>query len=554
MKSKLTSIALFSLILANFCSAQTSKYFIQFADRNNNPYSVSNPAPYLSQRAIDRRLAQGISIQQNDLPVNPDYVDSVISRGAAILSKSKWFNGVTIEADLVTLQSVLSLPFVLQSVHVQRPKPFAPEHEKTETKFDGPQINQDESLPRVSSFDYGASLTQIQIMNGDYLHDSGFHGEGKLIAVLDVGFYQVDVLPAFDSLRNNNQIQATWDFVSNESGVYEDSSHGMSVLSTIGGNLPGQLVGTAPKASFLLLRTEAQATEYLVEEYYWNAGAEFADSAGADIISSSLGYTTFDDPSQNHTYADMNGHTNPSSVAANIAFSKGMLVVVSAGNSGGGSWQYISSPADADSALAIGAVNGAGNYAFFSSTGPSSDGDIKPNVSAVGQGTIIVRRSGSIGPGNGTSFSCPVLAGSAACLWQAFPGSSNKSIFNAIQQSASQHLTPDSLLGYGIPNFMMAELILGTQVIGRSENGTFLTVYPNPFNHDVFLNYYSESDQMISIQIFDAIGKIIHESKMEATGKTYNTSFVFLKDLQSGVYFLEMISAGGKEVRKIIKL
>ena len=534
--------------------AQTSKYFIQFADRNNNPYSVSDPTPYLSQRAIDRRLAQGISIQQNDLPVNPDYADSVISRGAAILSKSKWFNGVTIEADLPTLQSVLSLPFVLQSVHVQRPKAFAPEHEKTETKFDEPQINQDENLPRVSSFDYGASLTQIQIMNGDYLHDSGFRGEGKLIAVLDVGFYQVDVLPAFDSLRNNNQILATWDFVSNESSVYEDSSHGMSVLSAIGGNIPGQLVGTAPKASFLLLRTEAQATEYLIEEYYWNAGAEFADSAGADIISSSLGYTTFDDPSQNHTYADMNGHTNPSSVAANIAFSKGMLVVVSAGNSGGGSWQYISSPADADSALAIGAVKGAGNYASFSSTGPSSDGDIKPNVAAVGQATIIVRQSGSIGPGNGTSFSCPVLAGSAACFWQAFPGNSNKSIFNAIQQSASQNLNPDSLLGYGIPNFMMAELILGTPGIGRSENGTLLTAYPNPFNHDVFLNYYSESDQIISIQIFDAVGKIVHESRMKVTGKTYNTSIVSLKDLQSGAYFLEIISARGKAVRKIIKI
>ena len=547
-------ISFIVFILAQYCSGQTSKYFIPFTDKNNSPFSVSNPSAFLSQRAIDRRITQGISILENDLPVNPDYVNSVMSKGAAVLTRSKWFNGVTIDADSATLQAVESLPFVSQPVQVHRHRLPEPVLDLTNYKFGVPFNTSENDFLRTQSINYGNSFTQIHIMNGDYLHDSGFHGENMVIALLDAGFYHVDLLPAFDSLRANNQILATWDFVNNEASVYEDHWHGMMVLSTIAGNIPGSLVGTAPKAEFLLLRTEEIATEYIVEEYNWDAGAEFADSAGADVISTSLGYTIFQDPSENHTYADMNGHTTPASMAANVAFSKGMLVIASAGNSGGTSWQYISSPADADSAMAVGAVNGMGIRASFSSTGPSSDGDIKPNVAAVGQGAAISRTDGSIGFGSGTSFSCPILAGSATCLWQAFPAFSNRKIFDAIQQSASQHLNPDSLLGYGIPDFMMADLILGgvDQNFAGSEN--LVTVYPNPFFQTITLKFYTEGSETVAVRIFDALGKKVFERNSETVGKRINTVTLPLEQLQKGIYFLDVATAGKRSVRKIVKI
>jgi len=541
------------ILLPLFCSAQTHKYFIQFTDKNNSAYSVSNPSAFLTARAINRRAAQGIAIDTNDLPVNQNYIDSVINKGAAVLTRSKWFNGVTIEADLATLQDVLTLPFVQQSTQLNRTPSSTGELEKT-NKFGMPFESNTNDLFRTQSYNYGPSYNQIHIMNGDFLHNAGYHGEGMVIALLDAGFFDANILPAFDSLFANNQILGTWDFVAGEASVYEDYSHGMSVLSTIGGNIPGDLVGTAPKASFWLLRTEDAATEYIVEEYNWDAGAEFADSAGADIISTSLGYTTFNDPSEDHTYADMNGHTTPSARAANIAFSKGMLVISSAGNEGSNPWHYISSPADGDSVIAVAAVDGSGDYASFSSTGPSSDGDIKPNVAAVGQNTVISNSDGSIGTGSGTSFACPVLAGSAACLWQAHPTHSNRDIKDAIQQSASQHLSPDSLLGYGIPNFLIADVLLGGTELNFSNTDKLVSIYPNPFIDQVQLKFYPASNQEIKIEVFDAFGKKILEQSEETAGRVFNTIPLPLSQLRKGIYFVEVSSKENKFVRKIVKL
>jgi subtilisin family serine protease len=422
-------------------------------------------------------------------------------------------------------------------------------------KFLMPVADHHRELLRTQSFNYGQSYDQIHIMNGDFLHNAGYTGEGMVIALLDAGFQDANTLPAFDSLFANNQILGTWDFVAGEASVYEDYQHGMEVLSTIGGNLPGDLVGTAPKASFWLLRTEDASTEYLIEEYNWDAGAEYADSVGADIISTSLGYTVFDDPTENHIYAtDMNGHTTPSARAANIAFSKGMLVIASAGNSGGGPWQYISSPADGDSVIAVGAVDAFGQYASFSSTGPSADGDIKPNVAAVGQGTIVEYPGGVTGPGNGTSFACPVLAGSAACLWQAHPERNNKEIKDAIQQSASQYLNPDSLLGYGIPNFLTADFILGGTELNFSSTEKLVSVYPNPFAGYLKVKFYSVSNQEVTIEITDVLGKKISEKQEEVASHVFNTVDVPVNALQKGIYFVRVSSRENSFVQKVVKL
>ena len=349
-------------------------------------------------------------------------------------------------------------------------------------------------------------------MNGEYLHEGGFTGNGKLIALLDGGFYSVDQFSAFENLRNDNKIIATWDFVTGDSSVYEDDPHGMSVLSTIAGNVPGQLIGTAPNASFLLLRTEDVFSENIIEEYNWSAAAEFADSAGADVISSSLGYTEFDDPLQNHIYSDMDGNHCPSSIAADFAASKGILVLVSAGNSGNDSWHYISAPSDGDSVISVGAVNSIGNHVSFSGWGPSFDGDVKPNVVAKGRDCALVDEYGTISTGSGTSFACPILAGAASCLWQAFPDLNSIQIMSAIERSANYYLVPNDSLGYGIPDFRLASYFLATGAM--PSNDDVIGIYPNPFSENLNVRFYSRISQFVKLEMINAIGQVV-SSKIE---------------------------------------
>jgi len=448
----------------------------------------------------------------------------------------------------------MSLPFVSQSTLVHRRRSGDFGSYDGQHKFDITSARYNHDVQHTLSYNYGQSFGQIHIMNGDYLHNIGYHGENMTIALLDAGFRHADILPAFDSLFANNQVLGTWDFVANEASVYEDFAHGIEVLSTIGGNVPGQLVGTTPKASFWLLRTEDVSSEYLIEEYNWDAGAEFADSAGADIISTSLGYTTFNNPAQSHSYADMNGHTTPCAMAANIAFSKGMVVIASAGNDALNAWHYIGTPADGDSVMAVGAIDNTGTYAGFSSTGPSSDGDIKPNVAAVGQGTFIAYTDSSFGPGSGTSFSCPVLAGSAACLWQAFPTRTNRQIFAAIQESASQFQNPDSLLGYGIPDFMLASQILGGVDPANLVSQNPVYIYPNPSHGQTTLNVYSDTHQSISMDVLDVVGKKILHRNIEADAKKFVSAAIDLSGEESGVYFISVAMNNGIFTKKLVKL
>ncbi len=537
------------LVFPLFTLAQpaNNKYFINFSNKNSSAFSVSNPSAFLSSRAIARRAAQNISIITEDLPVNSNYIRSVILKGATVLTRSKWFNGVTIECDSSVLASIMSLPFVVNAECIYIQSNFKQPKQLTEDlilKYNSPL--------RVLNFDYGGSFSQIHLMNGEFLHDRGFTGEGKLIALLDAGFYSVDQFPAFENLRNLNNIISTWDFVTGDSSVYEDDSHGMSVLSTIAGNIPGQLVGTAPDASFLLLRTEDIGSENIIEEYNWAVAAEYADSAGADVISSSLGYTQFDDPAQDHTYSDMDGNHCPSSIAADKAVSKGMLVITSAGNSGNTSWHYISAPSDGDSVLSIGAVNSDGNHVSFSSWGPSSDNEVKPNLVAQGRDCAIADVFGGISTGNGTSFSCPILAGAATCLWQSYPALSAMQIKNAIERSANYYLAPNDTLGYGIPDFGLANYILSTGKV--PSNDDVIGVFPNPFSKNLNVQFFSTTSQVIKIEVINAIGQIIFSKHENALAWSVNTYTIFNDiNLISGYYFVKVSTDEGSFVNKVIK-
>jgi serine protease AprX len=476
-------ISLFVMLvcLCTMADAQwiANRFRVNFSDRANTPYSIGNPSVYLSARAIARRANQGIPIVQNDLPVNPWYIDSVRNTGVTILNPSKWFNCVTIMTiDSVKIAKILSFPFVtgIDSLAEGPAKAGAKRIPKNfDSMQDGSQsLEISDAMPSgvgvfedagILSFNYGGAYTQAHMLGTDYLHDLNYRGQGMVIAVLDAGFYNVNSILLFDSLWANNQILGTKDFVQPGGNVFTAGTHGMMVLSTMGANVSGELIGTAPKASYWLLRTEEGITEYPIEEDNWASGAEYADSVGADVINSSLGYTVFDNTDWSYTYADMNGHTAHSSRAATIAASKGILVVNSAGNSGDGAWNFIGAPADADSILTLGAVDETETYASFSSNGPSADGRVKPSVCAMGKNTIVSSSSGSPMPGNGTSFSSPVMAGSVACLWQANPSLTNQEILNAVIASADRYTTPDTLYGYGIPNLIAANLVLSKQKV-----------------------------------------------------------------------------------------
>ncbi len=530
------------------------RYVIFLTDKNNSPYSVSNPSAFLSQRAIARRTAQNISVTTQDLPVNPNYISGIAATGAQVLNTSKWFNTVTVEVpNNSVLNAIMNLPYVAQNTNVGRIAATS-----VPSKFD--TENQLRTHPetvnnyRSTSFNYGISLNQVSMLKGDLMHDNGYTGAGKLIAVIDAGFVNVDVMDAFDSLFMNNRILGTWDFVDNEADVYDDDAHGTMVLSVIGGNLPGELIGTAPGASYLLLRSENAPAEAIIEEYNWASAAEYADSAGADIINSSLGYTVFDDPSQNHSYSDLDGNTTPVTRAADIAASKGIVVCNSAGNEGNGPWFRISAPADADSILAVGAVDAMSLYVQFSGKGPSFDGNIKPNVAAQGSQTIVADPWNGVGvfPANGTSFSSPLMAGMVATLWQCHPNATNMQIISAIQQSGNQANNPDSLLGYGIPDFPMACLILAGLNPDNGNSGDNLVINGNPFPDDLELVFYSQRPQMIKVRVVDLLGKIIYNSEHTTQGLFPNTILI-QGYIAKGIYVVEVETEEKMFTEKVMK-
>ncbi|MGQ8336364.1 S8 family serine peptidase [Sunxiuqinia sp. A32] len=537
------------LMLSSFFSSQakddTSNYYwIGFNDKKGTAYSVNRPNEFLSARAIQRRLNQYIPIDELDLPVSKNYIDSLESKGAKIINYSKWLNGVTILASETQYESILSGFNFIRESELTKPGLTL---KSSSNKFWNEKIHTE-----IDSSYYGYSSYQVGQLNGHFLHENDFLGQGIQIAVLDAGFYKVNELPAFDVLNAENRILGTRDFVDPFSDVYLRDNHGMNVLSTMASELPGYLIGTAPKASYYLLRSEDASSEYLIEEDNWVAAAEYADSLGVDIINSSLGYSEFDDSTMNHSYSDMDGMTTRVSRAANIAFQKGMLVIASAGNEANDPWHYIISPADANQVIAVGAVDQYNQWALFSSIGPNSDNEIKPNVAAMGLNSVVQKSDGKLGVANGTSFSSPILAGMAACLWQALPGATNKQIKNAIEESASQYSFPDTLLGYGIPNFELANALLTNKLGDQSPNKQW-AIGPNPFESE--LRFFKRGDTTLSgkyyVSIVQSNGQVVFQKVFQEEQLLY---FGNLSNLPDGIYVVYIESNGNREYHKVVKL
>ncbi|MBN1988578.1 MAG: S8 family serine peptidase [Bacteroidales bacterium] len=537
-------ILLATLLTLSLNGFSQSKYFIAFTNKSNSTYSTENPSDFLSPTAISRRERQGISVTTQDLPVNQQYIDAVIKQGAMVKYPLKWFNGVVAEipSSAVTT-AILGLDFVASVSQI-----FDPAKQGTPlSEFDFGAAYQSKSTD-TDRFSYGSAAQQIKMLNGHILHNQGFTGKGMTIAVLDAGFRNVNTLTAFDSLRNSQRLLGTKDFVNPAANIYLQHSHGTVVLSTMAGLIPNTLVGTAPHASYWLIRTEDTNSEQLIEEYNWAAGAEFADSVGADVINSSLGYTTFDVTSQNHTYAELDGNTAPSTKAANIAAQKGMVVVISAGNDGDSPWRYISAPADATGVLTVGATTSTGQPASFSSVGPSADGRIKPDIAAMGVNTAVQNIDGSIGTTNGTSLSAPVISGLVACLWQAHNSYTATEIVEQIKANASQSQLPNNTLGYGLPNFGTA---LSTNNMENS-SAAGLRIYPNPFDTTITLTLPNATNKLVSVTVVSVNGqRLVSQVKNASNGLV---ELILPKELSSGLYLINVTYDTVKLSTKALKL
>ncbi|MEA3503828.1 MAG: S8 family serine peptidase [Bacteroidota bacterium] len=550
MRNVLLILSVF-IVGIGFGQDTNRRYIITFKDKKTSSYEVTNPEKFLSARALQRRERMQILVVENDLPVNEGYIRNIEELGYKIEGRSKWLNSIIVSNIIGDCkENIVQLDYVLSVKEVSIPtlkseKPFF----KIEERLSSSSVYS--SVKSGGVYDYGNSYSQIALFNGDSVHNMGYNGEGVIIAVLDAGFRNGDKMPVFDSLWENNQILGTKNFVAPGEDVFADDIHyhGFSVLSLMGGILPGELIGTAPKAGFYLCRTEDANAEYLLEEYYWVQAAEYADSLGVDVINSSLGYTQFNNGEHNHTYKDMDGDTAPITIGADIAASKGIIVVNSAGNSGESDWYYIGAPADGDSVFSIGATDVLGNYVDFSSKGPTSDGRVKPDVAVQGSQTLAASSYGGVGNGNGTSYSSPLVAGMMACMVQAFPGVNNIKIMDAVRESASQYNRPDSLLGYGVPDFVKALELLKLGQEGVSDNFSF-SICPNPAMKEITVCFADVLTLGVSVEIVNSKGVKIESFVVSVTDAKFS---IDVSSLSAGIYFLSVSGDDFRDVKKFVK-
>jgi serine protease AprX len=526
------------LILAQgLCSSLTSAeyyFYVQLTDKLNSPFNLQHPEAYLSYRSLARRAAFQIPIDSADLPVNPHYIEQLRQTGVSIHSRLKWLNGVTIvTTDSGQIRQISAFPFVsfVQYTGIKGIPSTAPARTKWES-----QTN-----------DYGAALSQLQQVNGHLLHENGATGQGILIGVLDAGFKNADTNPAFSQLWSSGRLTGHISIIDPAINVFNENSHGAAVLSVMGGHLPGEYKGTAPDASYLLIQTEYVPSEYLFEVDFWVRGIEYADSAGVDVINSSLGYTEFDDPGMNYRYEDMNGRVSRASRAAEIAARKGIIVCNSAGNSGTQTWKFLGAPGDAKGILTVGSVDKNGNPSGFSSYGPSSDGRVKPEISARGTGTSLISTTGSVTTSNGTSFSSPLMAGLAACHLQLIKNQNKtrtiEQIIQAIIETASVYPASHPQLGYGIPDFSkLPDLIPALSNESPYEGREY--TYHFDKNSRTFL--LTVNTEVKNFSIFNISGQRIFNQPTVSSSQRIDLQFAPV-----GLYIVEVKTQRGTYTHKI---
>ncbi len=524
-----------------------SLHIVEFTDKNDSPYSVFRPQEFLSARALYRREKTGVQIDEYDIPINTTYINKVLGMGVNLHGTSKWLNAIAIHTmNQDILDKIVLLPFV------KRVKALGKFRKITPPEVPKPKPKRDRKQ-HTDNY-YGEGFNQVRMLAGDALHQLGYTGKGVHVAIFDGGFEHVNRMPVFDSLFAEERILGTWDFVQGDPHVYEASTHGTDVLSCMGSKAPHLLVGTAPDAYYYLFTTEDVQGEFQIEEFNWVAALEHADSLGVEVVNSSLGYTHFNDTTMSYEYDDMNGQTAYISRGAEIGVSRGILVVNSAGNEGRSDWHYVGAPADAPGVLSIAAVRGDGRRANFSSWGPTPDGRIKPDIAAQGFGTVVsnnykyaVKRTA------GTSFSSPVMAGMVASLKQAFPESPIESIKQAIKRSSTQFNQPDSSLGYGIPNYFVAYILLNEATVVLDHTGNMFSTFGTVGNRLSFI-IEQKKNTPVEVYLIDKLGQIKYQTKTEIIGNSIQEFKIpNLENYPADFYILKLVVDGMPIPIKIIK-
>lgn len=517
-----------------FClQAQEHVYFLSFDKKTQ----TEDPHSFLTDRSLLRRQSHAIKIDHHDYPVDKELVSRVLDSQTSLLFTSKWLNGILIKSVNARTFERKKYPFVkdVQYLGILN---------KGNTASSSlAQINKTEELS------YGNSLEQVQSLGVDKMHLAGFNGKGRYIAVLDGGFTNANTLASLQHLYDSQRVKFVYNVVKRNAQVYQSHIHGTNVLSCLAAYSPSNLIGTGYGADFALIVTEDVERERLMEEYFWLRGAEIADSLGVDIISSSLGYNTFeDDPANSHTQDQLDGETAIITQAAEMAARKGILVIVSAGNNYMTSWPKIVFPADGDSVLAVGAVDNSGNKASFSAVGPTADGRTKPDVCALGTGVVVNSDGDNYARVSGTSYSTPLVTGLAAGLWQMDTTLSNIELKNYLVQSASIYCTPNNQIGYGIPNFELAyELITNRKYRECSPNSIDYAFFPNPVEGSVVFREGELALQGKEYAILDVNGKVLLQGMVGTP--SYLKIKIDISGLKAGVYFIRI----GEKLFRLLK-
>lgn len=526
--------------------AQANRYMVFFSDKDGSGYSIDRPEEFLSERSLVRREKRSIEVTVADLPVNPSYVESIEALGIPVYFTSKWFNAVLVQTSEELVAQLSGLAFVDSVRYIAKGERLSP----AQVNVDIPDTFRD---PATVAADTDA---QLNLIGADEMLADGFSGEGVLIAVFDAGFLGVNQFTPFEHLFDENRVLGWKDFVHNSGNVFQFHDHGSSSLSCIAARYD-DVSGTAPDADFLLLVTEDVTSEYRVEEYNWLLAAEYADSAGADVISGSLGYSFFSEGTMNYSIDDLDGSTTIVSRAAGMASDRGIIVVVSAGNEGdNSSWPYITAPADARDALAVGSVTETGLRSGFSSVGPTADGRIKPDVMAMGTMTTIFRYSnnnGSITHGNGTSFAAPQIAGLAAGILQAKPHWTNLDVIDSIRLSGSNSMDPDTLYGYGIPSYNRT--VSGAPLTVDEGPKERISIYPNPSNENsIYIRFEGITlEDPLVISITDPRGAEIFVQTVKPEN-VHEEMEIRMASSSSGMYYLKLVSGNFIKIVKLVRI
>lgn len=522
-------------------SAQQNRYMVFFKDKAGVPFTPSRPIEFLSQKSIDRRLKQGIDILTQDLPVQIQYVKGIRNAGADVFFTTRWLNGVLVQCDRAVLPGIESLPYVAR---VEFVAPLPRLQNGGRKSF---------NLKRKNDQIGFETENQLKMIGIEKMHEGGYKGEGITIAIFDSGFPGVNISAPFQHIFSEGRFNeaVSYDFVHNTTQVFQYDDHGTEVLSVIAANIPDAFTGGAYKANFQLYVTEDVPTEYRIEEYNWLFAAEKADSAGADIIHSSLGYYDFDDESMNYSLAQMDGKTAVVTRAAQWAADRGILIVTSAGNEGNVlSWKIITAPADGADVLAIANVNSTLQRSSSSSIGPSADNRTKPDLAALGVSVKVVKSNGQISTASGTSLAAPLVTSLMAGILQRYPDLTTKEILELVRKTSSQANNPDNLLGYGIPNFVA--------VVNYQEyvpQTSMFEIFPNPLRDDTLTISPLDPDlidscqiEIISAQAQVLIRKTVHFNWLN---RSYKAD---MSPLSTGVYYIRILAGQKRYSFKVVKL